>query len=159
MELLLVAVGRLKAGPERELCRRYAERFQQLGRGLGLALTEREIDESPAKRMEERRADEARRIEALVAGADRLICCDERGAAIDSPGFAGKVGGWRDGGARRLAVVIGGADGLEPALRQRADVVLAFGALTMPHQLVRVVMLEQLYRVTSILAGHPYHRA
>lgn len=95
---------------------------------------------------------------ALPAGA-RLCVLDERGRKLSSPDFAGKLAGWRDGGAQDLALVIGGADGIDPSLREEADFALSFGAMVWPHMLVRVMLAEQLYRAASILAGAPYHRA
>ncbi len=158
MRVTLLAVGRLKPGPERELCARYAERFTQLGRGIALDLASRELDESPAKRAEDRKAEEERAIAALLPQDAVLIVCDERGRQIGSRDFAARLSGWRDAGRREVAAVIGGPDGLAEPLRGRAELLLAFGAMTMPHQLVRVLLLEQLYRAAAILSGHPYHR-
>ena len=158
MRVTLLAVGRLKSGPERELCARYAERFGQIGRSLALDLASRELDESLAKRAADRKAEEERGIRALLPEGAVLIACDERGKHLSSRDFAGKLSGWRDAGRREAAVVIGGADGLADTLRAKADLVLAFGSLTMPHQLVRVIVLEQLYRAAAIISGHPYHR-
>jgi 23S rRNA (pseudouridine1915-N3)-methyltransferase len=94
---------------------------------------------------------------AIPTGA--LICTlDERGAIMSSPDFADRLAGWRDAGRGDLALVIGGADGLDPALRARADASLSFGKMVWPHMLVRVMLAEQLYRAASILAGSPYHR-
>jgi 23S rRNA (pseudouridine1915-N3)-methyltransferase len=95
---------------------------------------------------------------AAPAGAVRVVL-DERGAVLDSPGFAQKLAGWRDGGAGDVAFLIGGADGLAPDLRAGADFALSLGAMVWPHLLVRVMLAEQLYRAASILAGSPYHRA
>ena len=78
---------------------------------------------------------------------------------MDSEQFAEKLGGWRDSGRKSLIVAIGGPDGHDPALRAKADMLLAFGAMTWPHQLVRIMVAEQLYRAATILSGHPYHRA
>ena len=95
---------------------------------------------------------------ALVEGSV-LILLDERGKALDSEAFANLLGGYRDQGKRDLMIAIGGADGLDPALHDRADAVLCLGRMTWPHQLVRVLIAEQLYRAVTILSGHPYHRA
>ncbi|WP_150288285.1 23S rRNA (pseudouridine(1915)-N(3))-methyltransferase RlmH [Rhabdaerophilum calidifontis] len=159
MRLVLVAVGRLKAGPERELVTRYAERFTALGRGLGLSgPVLAEIAESAARRPEDRKAEEGRAIAARLGAGHPLILFDEGGAMPDSEEFAARLAAWRDAGAAGLDLAIGGADGLAADLRQRADLALAFGRMTLPHQLVRVLALEQLYRAATILAGHPYHR-
>ncbi len=158
MKIHVLSVGRLKAGPERELCARYAERFVQTGRTLSLELAQREVDESAAKRADDRKAEEGRAIEPILAAIPLAVCLDERGKPESSADFARAIGEWRDMGRRDVAFVIGGADGLHSNVRARAEKVIGFGALTVPHQLVRVLLLEQLYRAASILAGHPYHR-
>jgi 23S rRNA (pseudouridine1915-N3)-methyltransferase len=160
MKLLLAAVGRLKAGPERELFDRYSKRAAALAGGVGLSgFAVREFDESRARTLEERRAAEAR---ALIeaAGRDAFLCAlDERGAALTSAQWAAEIGRVRDSGRATYGIVIGGPDGLDPELRASARSTIAFGALTWPHQLVRVMAAEQIYRCFTIMAGHPYHRA
>ena len=89
-----------------------------------------------------------------------LICVmDERGKVLSSPEFAEQLARWRDGGRQDVAFVIGGADGIAPVLRDRADFALSFGRMVWPHMLVRVMLAEQLYRAATILGGGPYHRA
>lgn len=159
MRLLVAAVGRLKAGPERELAARYRERAAQLGRGLGFpACDVSEIPESRARRPQDRCAEEGAAILAQVqSGA--LVVYDERGRSdLTSETIAGRIAGWRDAARPALVVAVGGADGLDPSLRARADLTLSFGAATLPHGLVRVLALEQVYRALTILSGHPYHR-
>ncbi|MCW2275563.1 23S rRNA (pseudouridine(1915)-N(3))-methyltransferase RlmH [Rhodoblastus acidophilus] len=159
MKLLLVGVGRLKSGPERELVARYAERCAAGGRKIGLtAFDLREIEESRARRPEDRKAEEAAGLREFLPSGAKIICLDERGKTMDSEAFAARIGAWRDASAPACGVVIGGPDGLDPAFRDRADLVLAFGAMTWPHQLVRALAAEQLFRAMTILAGHPYHR-
>lgn len=159
MRLLLIGVGRLKTGPERELFDRYFKRLADLARASGFSGADcREIDEGRARRPEDRQAEEARAIVAALPKGGRLVVLDERGAALSSAQWAGEIGKARDGGAPAYAVVIGGPDELDPALREKADRILSFGAVTWPHQLARVMAAEQLYRSLSILAGHPYHR-
>ena len=150
MRLTIVAVGRVKAGPEADLYRQYARRL-----GWPLAL----------KEVEDRKKDPARRIEregelllgAVPAGA-KLVAFDENGNSMTSEGFAELLGRWRDDGVADIAFVIGGADGLAPAVLARAERKIAFGAMTWPHQMARIMLAEQLYRAETILAGHPYHR-
>jgi 23S rRNA (pseudouridine1915-N3)-methyltransferase len=158
LKLILAAIGRLKAGPERELFDRYAKRAAALAGGVGLSgFALREFDESRARTVDERRAAEAR---ALIeaAGKDAFVCAlDERGANLNSAAWAAEIARARDSGRATYAVVIGGPDGLDPDLRPAARI--AFGALTWPHQLVRVMAAEQIYRCFTIMAGHPYHRA
>jgi 23S rRNA (pseudouridine1915-N3)-methyltransferase len=159
MRLTLIGVGRLKAGPERELFDRYFKRAGELARAQGIAVIElREIDESRARRAEERQAEEARAIRAATPKGAWLALLDERGAALTSRQWAEEIGRARDGAAAAYALAIGGPDGLDPALKTEARSVLSFGAMTWPHQLVRVMASEQLYRALSILGGHPYHR-
>lgn len=155
MRVHLCAVGRLRRGPERSLVEDYLERFERTGRGLGLGpVRVSEIEDRKGGGM----AAEAALLErALPAGALRVML-DERGAQIDSPRFAQHLATWRDAGRGDLALVIGGADGLSPALRESADFTLSFGPMVWPHMLVRVMLAEQLYRAAGILAGSPYHR-
>lgn len=87
-----------------------------------------------------------------------IVVLDERGRTLSSPELAGQLALWRDGGQQDAAFVIGGADGIDPALRSRADLAISFGRMVWPHMLVRVMLAEQLYRATTILAGSPYHR-
>jgi 23S rRNA (pseudouridine1915-N3)-methyltransferase len=159
MRLTLIGVGRLKAGPERELFARYFKRAADLGRAQGIAAVElREIDESRARRAEDRCAEEARTIRAAVPKGAWLTLLDEGGAALTSRQWAVEIGRVRDGGAAAYALAIGGPDGFDPALKTEARALVAFGAMTWPHQLVRAMAAEQLYRALSILSGHPYHR-
>jgi 23S rRNA (pseudouridine1915-N3)-methyltransferase len=160
VRLLLIGIGRLKAGPERELFDRYFKRLGELARNSGIAGVElREIDEGRARRPEDRQAEESRLILASLPRGARLVLLDERGVALSSPQWAAEIGKARDGGAASYALVIGGPDGFDPALREKAQTIVSFGAMTWPHQLVRVMAAEQLYRSLSILVGHPYHRA
>lgn len=159
MRVSLISVGRLKAGLERDLAARYQERAVLAGRPLGLAIESRELDESRARRAEQRRRDEAEAIRASVPPGAPIVALDESGRAVDSPAFAKLVGAARDAGRGFLAIVIGGHDGLDEALHGSAEHVVAFGAMTWPHQLVRVMAAEQIYRAVTILAGHPYHRS
>lgn len=160
MRLVIVSVGRLKAGPERDLASRYRERSVQAGRSLGFTGCDLiEIPESRARRAADRCVEEAGAILAPIPAGSVLMAYDERGRAdLPSEALAERVGQWRDGAKPALAVVIGGPDGLDASIRTRADLILSFGAATLPHGLVRVLVLEQIYRSLTILAGHPYHR-
>lgn len=160
MRLMVIAVGRLKDGPERELAERYAKRFDDLGRRIGVrGLEIHDIPESKARDAASRIAAEGTAIAALVPDKAAVVALDEHGKALDSVAFSGELRRWRDAAAPALAFLIGGADGLSPELRRKAALTLAFGTATWPHQLVRVMLLEQLYRAATILSGHPYHRA
>jgi 23S rRNA (pseudouridine1915-N3)-methyltransferase len=160
MHLVVIAVGRLKQGPERELAERYRERFDDIGRKLGFrGLEIHEIPESRARDAATRISEEATAISAAIPDKSVLVALDERGDNIDSPSFARHLGRWRDDSIANTIFVIGGADGLSPDLRRKAKLRVAFGSATWPHQMVRVMLLEQIYRAATILAGHPYHRA
>ncbi|MDR3419952.1 MAG: 23S rRNA (pseudouridine(1915)-N(3))-methyltransferase RlmH [Xanthobacteraceae bacterium] len=159
MRLLLISVGRAKPGPERDLVARYLLRAAAIGRSIGLQPLElREIDESRARRPQDRKLEEAKAIRAALGSDAQFIACDETGKAMTSTEFANQLGAPRDHGAATLGLVIGGPDGLDPAFRAEARLVLAFGAMTWPHQLARALAAEQIYRATTILSGHPYHR-
>jgi 23S rRNA (pseudouridine1915-N3)-methyltransferase len=159
MRISLFAVGRLKTGPEKELASRYLDRFAKAGPAVGLELSRIiEISESRASNAETRKREEGAALEKALAEGSLLILLDERGKALDSEAFAELLGRYRDGGKRDLMLAIGGADGLDAELRARADTVLNLGSMTWPHQLVRILIAEQLYRAVTILSGHPYHR-
>jgi 23S rRNA (pseudouridine1915-N3)-methyltransferase len=159
MRITLFAVGRLKAGPEKELAGRYLDRFVKSGPAVGLEFVKMvEVAESRASNPDTRKREEAALLEKALPEGAVLVLLDERGKAMDSEAFASQVGQWRDNGKRDLLLAIGGADGLDPALHARADLVLNLGKLTWPHQIVRILISEQLYRAVTILSGHPYHR-
>lgn len=155
MRLHVCAVGRLRTGPERMLTDDYMQRFNRSARPLGLGpLTEHEVEDRKGGGMSAE-ADLLARV--LPAGAV-IVALDERGQTLSSPELAQRLADWRDAGRQDLAFVIGGADGLAPALRDRADLALSFGRLVWPHMLVRVMLAEQIYRAATILSGSPYHR-
>lgn len=158
MRIGIFAVGKLKQGPERELCARYVERAKLSGKPLGL--TGFEIVEQPESRAssaEARKTEEGKAFRALLPEG-MIVALDEHGKSQSSERFAKEIERWRDGGTRAVSFVIGGADGLDPALIASADLSLSFSPLTWPHQLVRIMLAEQLYRAVTILSGHPYHR-
>src|ERR1700743_3144196 len=160
MRLVVVSIGRLKQGPERELAERYRERFEDIGRKLGFrGLEIHEIPESRARDAATRIAEEAAAMTAVIPDKSVLVGLDERGHNVGSETFAKHLGRWRDEAVANTVFTIGGADGLSPDLRRRAKLRIAFGSATWPHQMVRVMLLEQIYRAATILAGHPYHRA
>ena len=155
MKVHICAVGRLRAGPERALLDDSLTRFDKTGRALGLGpVSVNEVEDKKGGGM----AAEAALLDRAIPKGAVLVVMDERGRVIPSPEFAGKLGAWRDEGRGDVAFVIGGADGVDPSLRAKADFKLSFGAMVWPHMLVRVMLSEQLYRAASILAGSPYHR-
>src|SRR6516164_6922632 len=152
MRIVVAAVGRLKQGPERELAERYRKRVAESGRGVGVSAFDIvEIKDSRA-------GDAARR---MLEESDAIanVVLDEHGESISSASLAGRLQGWRAQNRPAVAFVIGGDDGLAPVLREKSTLAIAFGAATWPHHLVRIMLLEQLYRAVTILAGHPYHRS
>ncbi|WP_068114178.1 23S rRNA (pseudouridine(1915)-N(3))-methyltransferase RlmH [Tropicimonas marinistellae] len=155
MRLQIVAVGRLRPGPEMSLVAEYLQRAERTGRPLGITqVSVAEVDE----RKGGGKAGEAALIRKALPRGARLVAMDERGKTLDSPRFAKRIADWRDTGSQSLAFVIGGADGLDPGLVAEADFALSFGPMVWPHMLARVMLAEQIYRATSILAGAPYHR-
>ena len=158
MRVNIVAVGRMKQGPERELVARYLDRASSSGKPLALTgFAVSELPESRAGSAPARKMDEAKAIAAQVAGGI-VVALDERGKTLGSEDFANRLLRWRDDGKQTVSFVIGGADGLDPSFVAGADLTLSFSPLTWPHQLVRIMLAEQLYRATTILSGHPYHR-
>lgn len=155
MRVHICAVGRLRSGPERDLVDDYVQRFDRTGRALGLGpFTEHEVEDKRGGGM----TAEADLLSRAVPAGALVAVLDERGRVMSSPEFADQLAKWRDGGRQDVAFVIGGADGIAPVLRDRADFALSFGKMVWPHMLVRVMLAEQLYRAASILSGAPYHR-
>jgi 23S rRNA (pseudouridine1915-N3)-methyltransferase len=159
MRLLLICVGRPKAGPERDLAARYIERAAAAGRATGFSGVElREAEESRAVRPDDRKREEAKAIRGMLAPPANVIAFDKNDTQMTSRSLATELGRARDQGIASAAFVIGGLDGLEPVFLASASLTLSFGAMTWPHQLVRIMVAEQIYRAVTILSGHPYHR-
>ncbi len=152
MRIWLAAVGRARSDPVGALFDHYAAR-------LSWPLTVREVSLSRSLAPERLRAAEGERLLAAVPKGAVKVALDSQGVALSSEALADRLRAWRDGGASDLAFLIGGAGGLDPAVREAADLVLSLGPMTWPHILVRALLAEQLYRAQTILAGHPYHRA
>ena len=154
MKVKIAAVGRLRAGPEADLVSDYLDRFNKTGRAHGLGpVTVHEIEAKKGGM-----AAEAQLLEKATQDCTPLCILDERGKVMSSPDFARLICNWRDQGRGQAAFVIGGADGIDPALRARADMALSFGKMVWPHMLIRAMLAEQLYRAAAITAGTPYHR-
>ena len=151
------AVGRIRADqPERALFEDYHMRFNRTGKPLALGpMFEVEVEDKKGGGM----AAEAELLARAVPAGAVLVTLDERGRVMTSPEFAAMLAKWRDGGRQDVAFVIGGADGIDPGLRAKADFSISFGQMVWPHMLVRVMLAEQLYRAATILSGGPYHRA
>ncbi|MHA1537324.1 MAG: 23S rRNA (pseudouridine(1915)-N(3))-methyltransferase RlmH [Alphaproteobacteria bacterium] len=151
MRITIAAAGRFRGGPERALFETYVKR-------LGWLVALKEIEEKAKLAPKARRAKEAERLLGALPDGATLIALDETGSALSSRAFAGRIASWRDDGVGDLGFVIGGAEGLERALIERAALVLSLGPMTWPHLMVRAMLAEQLYRADAILRGHPYHR-
>lgn len=150
MRICLAAVGRLRRGPMRELVDTYLRR-------LPWTVIEREVEARGTPSADTRRR-EGELLLAALPPAVRLVVLDAAGEDLTSEAFAARLGHWRDAGTPIVGFAIGGAEGLDDPVLQRADLTVAFGRMTWPHQLVRVMLAEQLYRAATILSGHPYHR-
>lgn len=158
MRVAIAAIGRMKQGPERELVARYLDRAKASGKPLALTGFDiLEFVESRASSSDARKDEEARVLRAALPEGI-VVALDEHGKSMPSAAFANLLLRWRDDGRPAASFVIGGADGLDPAFSKAADLTLSFSPLTWPHQLVRIMLAEQLYRTTTILSGHPYHR-
>jgi len=158
MRIIVAAIGRLK-GPESELAERYAKRANQSGRALGWKSVEViEIKESRADEAMKRMLEESIALANVIPQGAAVVLLDEKGDALGSQAFATELATWRENHKPAVVFIIGGADGLAASLRDKADLRLSFGKATWPHQLVRAMVLEQIYRATTILSGHPYHR-
>jgi len=160
MRLLIAAIGKLKQGPERELLAHYLGRAVAVGRKLHLSpIGVIEVAESKAASARSRIQAEAEALLAKIPSSHRLVSLDRRGEALSSEDFARLLAKLRDGGTEGVGFIIGGADGLSAEVSAKADKVISFGPLTLPHGLARIVLAEQIYRAATILIGHPYHRA
>jgi 23S rRNA (pseudouridine1915-N3)-methyltransferase len=159
MRLSIAAVGRLKQGPERDLAERYAKRATDAGRSLGFGPVDVvEIRESRNRDAATRTVEESIALANTIAERSAVAVLDRRGDSLSSDALAARLRVWQDGGRAEVTFLIGGPDGLADSLLDRAALRLAFGAATWPHQLARIMLLEQIYRSMTILSGHPYHR-
>lgn len=155
MRLHICAIGRLRKSPERALIDDYKARFDRVGRAHSLGpCFEHEVDERKATTP----AAQAQLLARVMPEGADLIVLDERGASVSSPDLARLLAETRDRGVRDVAFMIGGADGIGPNLRERADTVLSLSQMVWPHMLARVMLAEQIYRAATILSGSPYHR-
>jgi 23S rRNA (pseudouridine1915-N3)-methyltransferase len=160
LKFQVLAIGKLKTGPERELTADYHGRIETIRKKSGVtALDVREFSESQLPTVDARMKAEAEVLSgAVLPGADVFVL-DERGKAVSSEAFAGMIEQRLQRAVPAVSFLIGGPDGHAAETRAKAAVMLSFGAMTWPHRLTRVMLLEQLYRTLTILQGHPYHRA
>ena len=155
MKIHLCVVGKLRNGPEKDLIDDYLYRFEKIGRSHGLGpVSVNEVEDKKNGGM----SNEAILLQRIIPKGSAIIALDERGEVISSPGFSKKLITYVNNSVSDLAIIIGGADGIDSNLREKADYKISFGKMVWPHALVRVMIAEQLYRAGSILAGSPYHR-
>jgi 23S rRNA (pseudouridine1915-N3)-methyltransferase len=159
MRLAIAAIGRLRGGPEFDLISDYSARIRAAGRPLGFTSFEiREMEAPKGVTGVKRQLLESALLDQSAGPAVKRVVLDERGKMLSSEVFADQIARWRDDGVGEIVFLIGGADGHDKSLAAKADLVIAFGKATFPHMLVRAMLVEQIYRATTILAGHPYHR-
>lgn len=153
MKVLITAIGKAaRAAPEQALLAEYAKR-------LPWKLDVKECELKKTVAAEQKKTLETQLLLEASASAHRRVALDERGKLLSSEEFATTIGNWQQEGVSSLAFLIGGSDGLSDEGRASASLVLSFGRLTWPHMMVRAMLAEQLYRASTLLAGHPYHRA
>ena len=159
MKLQILAVGRMKSGPERELYDRYADRIAKSGRSMHLAGPELiEIAESRKPNANSRKSEEAQELIARLGEGSRIVMLDERGKDLSSSEFSDFIRDEQEMGTSSLAFIIGGPDGHGDAMANAAALTIRLGKMTWPHQIARILLVEQIYRAITILSGHPYHR-
>ena len=159
MRLHVAAIGKLKSGPEKMLAHDYTSRIEAMGRKAGInVLRISDFSESQAQSAGQRMAEEAEMLWASLPRPSHVIALDERGPSISSEALAQRIAKHASQSTTDLAFLIGGADGHDPQTRTKANELISFGAMTWPHRLVRIMLLEQIYRSVTILINHPYHR-
>jgi 23S rRNA (pseudouridine1915-N3)-methyltransferase len=159
MKIGIAAIGLLKSGPEKELAAEYEQRIQGAGRSAGLTgFSIQDWAESRSATADLRKAEEAKRLWSAVPADGVSIVLDERGKSLSSPEFAKLIEQQAQNGCRSLHFLIGGPDGHAPETREKAFKTLSFGPMTFPHRLLRLMLLEQIYRSVTIIVNHPYHR-
>lgn len=151
MNIIIIAVGRIKKCPENEIINTYLKRCP-----WNIKIIEVE-EKRPLKGAERMEREGDLLINAIPDGST-VIALDERGTEFRSTAFAKKIEGWQDQGISNLVFLIGGADGYAEKVKSRADSLMSFGEMTWPHMMVRAMLSEQLYRASTILQGHPYHK-
>jgi 23S rRNA (pseudouridine1915-N3)-methyltransferase len=159
LRLSIAAIGRLKTGPEKLMADDYAKRIEVLGRKAGLtSLKIGEWAESQQQNAKQRMDDEAQILWSAVPASATTLVLDERGKSLSSEDFATKIRKYADSGVNDLVFMIGGPDGHAPQTRDKANDLIALGPMVWPHRLVRIMLLEQIYRSVTIMVNHPYHR-
>jgi 23S rRNA (pseudouridine1915-N3)-methyltransferase len=159
MRLQVVAIGRLKAGPEKTLSLDYQARLEALGRKAGITrMTVTDFAESQGQTATQRQTEEAKLLTAALPPNAFTLVLDERGKTCSSEGFSQLLQRHLDQGTQDLAFLIGGPDGHGAETRKNAGQLISLGEMTWPHRLVRIMLIEQIYRAVTIMVNHPYHR-
>lgn len=151
MKVIIAAIGKFKSSPEKDIYTSYLKR-------IPWKVDLKEFEAKKGLSGAQLKEAEAQLLLSAIPKSCKIIALDETGKNIPSVELAGLISSWQSAGTSNLAFIIGGADGLDPALRQKADFTLSFGRLTWPHMLVRAMLAEQIYRAYSIISKHPYHR-
>jgi len=160
MRIQISAIGAKPGASEAALIEDYTKRANALGRNMGFSGPKIVTFEAPRSLSgSQRQKKESSLLLNSVPSGANIVALDERGQTLNSEKFAARLGQWRDDGISDVVFLIGGADGHDPAVAERATLLLSFGALTWPHMLARVMLSEQLYRAMTIHSGHPYHRS
>lgn len=152
MDIIIACIGHMKPSPELDLLSKYIKQTRW-------NVVVREFEDKKSGSAEERKKREGALLLSAVPAAAKIVVMDERGKLLSSEKFAKRLGDWQDESVPAVVFLIGGADGHSEEIRKKADLVLAFGEMTWPHMLARVMLAEQIYRAKTILDGHPYHRA
>ena len=160
MRLQVLGIGKLKAGPEKTLSLEYQTRLEGLGRKAGITkLTVNDFAESQGQTASQRQAEEAKFLSGSLAPKAFTLVLDERGKSMTSAAFSQLLQRHLDQGTQDLAFLIGGPDGHSAETRKHAGQLISLGEMTWPHRLVRIMLLEQIYRAVTIMVNHPYHRS
>ncbi len=152
MKITIAAVGKLKNSALNEIYTSYIKR-------IPWQVELKELESKKSHIGAQLKAEEACLLLGAIPKNSKIIALDEQGKSISSQELANLIAGWQNEGSSSVAFIIGGADGLAPEVRKQADFILSFGKLTWPHMLVRAMLAEQIYRIYSIITGHPYHRS
>lgn len=152
MDIIIACIGHMKPSPELDLLSKYIKQTRW-------NVVVREFEDKKPGSVEERKKREGALLLSAVPAAAKIVVMDERGKLLSSEKFAKRLGDWQDESVPAVVFLIGGADGHSEEIRKKADLILAFGEMTWPHMLARVMLAEQIYRAKTILDGHPYHRA
>ena len=160
MRLQVLGIGKLKAGPEKTLSLEYQTRLEGLGRKAGITkLTVTDFAESQGQTASQRQTEEAKLLAGTLAPKAFTLVLDERGKSFTSTGFSQLLQRHLDQGTQDLAFLIGGPDGHGAETRNHAGQLISLSEMTWPHRLVRIMLLEQIYRAVTIMVNHPYHRS